>query len=132
MPAFQSMLAELNVHMGKDKIQALAARKDEFHPDKETDYTFLMGDNPRLVAAWQEHLKGMPPAIRYGLRAIIHQALSTSPPTQVTFAWTPGYDFEMTVTQAPDTKSTKGGITVLVKSRYPADTHPLDATNTRG
>ena len=71
-------------------------------------------------------------AIIIGLRSIIHHALSTTPPTQVTFAWAPGYDFEMTVWQAPDTKTTKGGITVLVKSRYPADTHPLDATDTRG
>jgi len=29
------------------------------------------------------------------------------------------------VWQAPDTKTTKGGITVLIKSRYPDDAHPI-------
>jgi hypothetical protein len=37
----------------------------------------------------------------------------------------------MTVWQAPDTKNTKGGITVLLKSRYPSDEHPLDAAGDR-
>jgi hypothetical protein len=131
MPAFQSVLCELNVHMGREKIRELAKRKDHFHPDKEPDYGFLMQDNPKLVSAWQAHLNQMPASMRHGLRSIIHHALSTEPPTQVTFAWAPGYDYEMTVWQAPDTKTTKGGITVLFKCRYPADTHPLDATGTR-
>ena len=59
------------------------------------------------------------------LRAIIYQALSTTPPTQITFAWAAGYDFELSVWQAPDTKTSKGGITVLLKSRYPDDKHPI-------
>jgi hypothetical protein len=31
----------------------------------------------------------------------------------------------VTIWQAPDTRTSRGGITVLVKSRYPDDTHPL-------
>jgi hypothetical protein len=131
MPVLQTMLCELNVHMGKDKIKEFAKRKDMFAPGKEPDYSFLMAEHPRAVDAWHKHLGNMPLGIRTGLRAIIHHALSTEPPTQITFAWAPGYDYEMTVWQAPDTKNTKGGITVLLKSRYPADTHPLDATDTR-
>ena len=125
MPALQTVLGELNVFMGRDKIRELAKRKDMFAPGQDPDYGFLMEAHPKLVSTWQEHLKQMPMGIRTGLRAIIYHALSTSQPTQVTFAWAPGYDYEMTVWQAPDTHNSKGGITVLFKSRYPDDTHPL-------
>ena len=131
MPMFQTLLGELNVHMGREKIRELAKKADMFAPGKDPDYSFLMTENTRATSAWMEHLKEMPPAIRAGIRSVIHHALTTEPPTQVTFAWAPGYDYEFTVWQAPDTKTTKGGITVLIKSRYPADTHPLDATGTR-
>lgn len=125
MPMLQTVLGELNVHMGREKIRELAKRKDMFAPGTDPDYGFLMEAHPQLISAWQELLKEMPLGIRTGLRAIIHHALSTSPPTQVTFAWAPNYDYEMTVWQAPDTKTTKGGITVLIKSRYPDDAHPI-------
>jgi hypothetical protein len=125
MPMFQTVLGELNVHMGREKIRDLAKRKDLFAPGTDPDYGFLMESHPGLVSAWQAYLKEMPLGIRTGLRAIIHHALSTEPPTAVTFAWAPGYDYEMTVWQAPDTKATKGGITVLIKSRYPDDDHPI-------
>ncbi|HEY8573065.1 hypothetical protein [Phenylobacterium sp.] len=131
MPIFQTLLCELNVHMGKEKIQGLAKRADMFAPGKDPDYTFLFPENTRAAGAWMAHLKEMPPGIRAGIHAVVHHALKTEPPTQVTFAWAPGYDYEFTVWQAPDTKTTKGGITILVKSRYPRDTHPLDATDTR-
>ena len=67
----------------------------------------------------------MPASFQETLRSIIYHALSTRPATQITFAWAPGYDYELTMWHAPDTKQTKGGITVLVKSRYPSDAHPL-------
>lgn len=125
MPMFQTLLGELNCHMGRDKIRELAKRKDDFAPGAEPDFTFLMEQHPQLIAAWTELHKQIPPAIRVSLNALIHQALSTTPPTQVTFAWAPAYDYEMTVWQAPDTKTTKGGITVLLKTRYPDDAHPV-------
>jgi hypothetical protein len=40
-------------------------------------------------------------------------------------SWAPGYDYELSVWQAPDTRTSRGGITVLIKSRYPDDKHPL-------
>jgi hypothetical protein len=64
-------------------------------------------------------------SLQEALRSTIYHALSTKPPTQVTFGWAPGYDYEVTIWHAPDTKKTKGGITVLIKSRYPDDKHPL-------
>jgi hypothetical protein len=63
--------------------------------------------------------------MREALRAIIYQALGTTPPTQITFSWAPAYDYELTIWDAPNTRRTRGGITVLLKSRYPDDKHPL-------
>ena len=124
MPMFQTVLGELNVYMGREKIRELARRKDEFAPGKDPDYGFLMDAHPRLVQAWQAYLKEMPLGIRTGLRAIIHHALSTDPPTPLTVAWAPGYDYEMTVWQSADSDLTRGGVTVLLKSRYPVDPRP--------
>ena len=67
----------------------------------------------------------IPGSLQEIFRATIYYALSTNPPTLVTFAWAPSYDFEMTTWQAPDTRETQGGITVLLKSRYPTDAHPI-------
>jgi hypothetical protein len=49
----------------------------------------------------------------------VHLLLVTSYwATLVTFAWAPAYDWEITVWDAPC------GVTVLIKSRYPADGVP--------
>ena len=51
MPVFQTLLGELNVHMGKDKIRELATKADMFAPGKEPDYSFLMKENSRATGA---------------------------------------------------------------------------------
>lgn len=125
MPAFQTVLGELNVHMGQQKLGALAQRAGQFAPGKGLDLAFLVDEKTPLHRAWKGYLAQVPPALQEALRSVIHHALTTTPPTQITFAWAPAYDYEMTIWQAPDTKITKGGITVLFKSRYPDDAHPL-------
>jgi hypothetical protein len=77
-----------------------------------------------VLDAWARFLDTMPIAIQETIRAVGYAALSAEPPIEVTFAWAPAYDFEVTVWQAPDTRTTKGGITVLIRSRYPDDRHP--------
>ena len=42
----------------------------------------------------------------------------------MTFAWAPGYDYEVTVWESPPTAASPGWITVLIKTRYPSDPHP--------
>ncbi|MEO8114788.1 MAG: hypothetical protein ABI655_10420 [Phenylobacterium sp.] len=125
MPAFQTVLGEFNVHMGQDKLGALAQRAPQFAQGNALDLNFLVDEKTPLSRAWKSYLAQVPPAIQEALRAVIHAALTSTPPTQITFAWAPAYDYEMTIWQAPDTKMTKGGITVLFKSRYPDDKHPL-------
>jgi hypothetical protein len=56
--------------------------------------------------------------------SVIRSAVARSMP--ITFAWAPGYDYELSVWDVADTADTAGGITVLLRSRYPADPHPLE------
>jgi hypothetical protein len=124
MPVMQTLLNDLNHKFGKDQIQTTAAVKDKYAPGQQVTGALIAGGTP-LEAMFKGYLGHMPGAIHETLRSVIHHALSTSPPTQVTFAWAPAYDWEITVWQAPDTRHTKGGITLLIKSRYPDDKHPI-------
>ena len=124
MPVMQTMLHELNHKFGRDQIQATATRKDMYAPGEQIVGALIAGGTP-LAPAFKDYLAQLPGAIHETLRSVIHHALSTEPPTQITFAWAPAYDYEITVWQAPDTRTTKGGITLLIKSRYPDDKHPL-------
>ena len=115
MPALQSILSRLNTAFGEPNVDTLRDRADLFLPGKRLS-----------AAAWLRYLDSLPPGIHEGLRSVTHSALTTQPrPVAITFAWAPAYDFELTVWQAPDTKSSRGGITVLLRSRYPDDKHPL-------
>jgi hypothetical protein len=80
---------------------------------------------------WADFLDTIPKSLQEAVRSVIHHALSQNPPVHITFAWAPSYDFEVSIWDSPDTRATRGGITVLIKSRYPHDAHPLksDAKN---
>ena len=124
MPVMQTLLNDLNHKFGKDQIAATATKKDNYAPGQQVTGALISGGTP-LEQMFKGYLGHMPGAIHETLRSVIHHALSTSPPTQITFAWAPAYDWEITVWQAPDTRHTKGGITLLIKSRYPDDKHPI-------
>jgi hypothetical protein len=126
MPIFQTVLGQLNAAFHGQALQNLAnQQKDAFAPGKPLAAGIVVPPGSPLFNEWRDFLDQMPGGFKESLRNILHYALNTSPPTEVTFAWAPGYDYELTIWQAPDTQTTKGGITVLVKTRYPSDAHPL-------
>ncbi|MFI4935622.1 MAG: hypothetical protein ACHP7N_13440 [Caulobacterales bacterium] len=126
MPVMQTALSVMNLRFSKANIDALVNERAQFEPGKPLDSAKLFArPGTALYRAFKAYFGQMPGGIRASLRAVIHHALSTTPPTQVTFSWAPSYDWELSVWQAPDTKLTRGGITVLIKSRYPDDKHPL-------
>lgn len=129
MPRFQTLLSDLNTAFNRHQISKRVDRIDAFGPDRPLDEALAeIVSEPGSVEhrAFRNYIRKIPPAIQEGLRSTIYSALRTSPPTLITYAWAPGYDFEATYWQAPDTDETRGGITILIKSRYPADRHPLD------
>lgn len=125
MPVMQTALVELNNLFGLQRIGELVEQRQLFEPGKSLEPSFFAEPGSPLHAAFTTYFGLLPGSIHETLRSVIHYALSTSPPTQITFAWAPAYDYEINLWQAPDTALTKGGITLLLKSRYPDDTHPL-------
>lgn len=125
MSALQSVFIKLNTKFDPDNVGPFAeSAQTMFAPGKKLDIAFL-GPNKALYRAWKSYMKTVPEVFQETVRSVLHHAVNTTPPTNVTIAWAPGYDHEITVWQAPDSNATKGGITVLIKGRYPGDTHPL-------
>jgi hypothetical protein len=124
----QTILNSLNTKTAHGNIRAFAASsRDKFAPETDVAHALAeAAENPALYEALKAHLAKTPGGIAEALRATIHYALGTTPPTLITFAWAPSYDFEIDIWQAPDTATTKGGITILFKSRYPDHAHPLE------
>jgi len=84
-------------------------------------------DLDRATAAYVE---GWPSGIQAAVKAVISDNLMRDGTVPITFAWAPGYDFEVSIWDVRDTNETVGGITILFKSRYPDDPHPLAAGGT--
>jgi hypothetical protein len=124
MAAFQTVLSYLNIAFSKDNIVQLATQRENFAPGRALAQGAVVKEGTRLHALWTDYLAKMPPSFQETFRAIVYHALSTEPPTPITWAWAPGYDYELSIWQSPDTPPTKGGITILLKSRYPSDPNP--------
>jgi hypothetical protein len=125
MPGLQTTLSELNRAFGREDIKTLVANRDAFAPGKPFAAGVVIKEGTPLHKAWTDYLNMMPKSMQVAQQAVIYYALGTRPPTLITFAWAPSYDWELTIWQAPDTDATPGGITILLKSRYPGDEHPL-------
>lgn len=125
MPHLQTMLGTLNTAFSKESISKLVEQREAFCPGKPLGAGIVVHSKMALHGDWVKYLNQIPGSIQEAIRSAIYYSLSTSPPTQITFAWAPGYDYEVTIWQAPDTRTSRGGITVLIKSRYPDDKHPL-------
>ena len=126
MPHLQTILSHLNTAFSRDNIHNVVAKRHAFeHGKKLGSGGVVVNDKMALRGDWVKYLQQIPEGLQEAVRAIIHHALGTTPPTHITFAWAPGYDYELSVWQAPDTRTSRGGITILIKSRYPDDEHPL-------
>jgi hypothetical protein len=126
MPMFETYMTELNTQLSRSQVTSFAATNaDRFAPGRPLDFEFLMGPDNPLAAKWKAYIGQAPSSFMEALRSVLHHAVSAQPPIPVTIAWAPGYDFELNIWQAADTAETRGGITVLIKSRYPDDRHPV-------
>jgi|RhiMetdeSRZDD1v2_1073273.scaffolds.fasta_scaffold00126_25 hypothetical protein len=124
MPGVQTLLNDLNSQFTPSQIGQTAKKREEFAPGKPL-VGVLVGKQHSLHPIYQRYLKRLPEAIQETLRSVIYHALGDKdlagkprPPRQITFAWMPGYDYEITVTDVGDTKKTPGGITVFIRSPY--------------
>jgi hypothetical protein len=124
MPAMQTMLTKLNQLSSDEQLRELDPRL--FAPEARlSDAVRELGIDDGGLARYLDEL---PIGIHEAIRAVVHSALLRESRQPMTFAWAPGYDYELSVWDVSATKETAGGITVLLRSRYPADTHPLSAS----
>jgi len=128
MPALQTVLGQLNTAFSRDEIDKLVEKKEMFAPGKPLAAGVVVQSRMALFKQWSDYLNHIPMSMQEAIRSIIYYALSTKPAIQITFAWAAGYDYELTIWHAPDTRATKGGITILIKSRYPDDAHPVSGS----
>ncbi len=124
MSGLQTVLANLNIAFSRENIGRIAEKREAFAPGKPLAAGVVIREGTRLHELWVEYLGRIPASFQEVFRSVVYHALSTEPPTPIVFAWAPGYDYEFTMWYAPDTPPTKGGITILLKSRYPTDEHP--------
>ncbi len=71
-----------------------------------------------------EFLGAWPPGQQAAIVAAVRSALESEPRMPVTFAWAPGYDFEVTIWESAGMEGSPGAMTILLRSRYPGDQIP--------
>lgn len=119
MPFMQKLVSTANQAFGPEGIQQLDG--EAFGPGRPLALAVkeagIIEDDTVL-----DYLDHWPSGMKEALRALLHHNLQRPPEQRlpVTFAWAPGYDDEMTMWEVADGAS-RGGITVFLRSRYPAD-----------
>lgn len=121
MPMMQVALGALNERFAMRGIERMqSAEVDLTAPFQELTRE-LLGDE--LPPGFDEFAGSMPVGMQAAISAAVRSAVDRGLP--VTFAWAPGYDWELALWDVADTEQTHGGMTVLIRSRYPDDAHPL-------
>lgn len=125
MPMLNIALSRLNDIFGTTGIHTAAEHATSFAPGRPLRTDIVFPRDEGLRDQFQEYIDTMPGAVRETIRGAIYHALSASPPTLMTFMWSPAYDFDVTVAQFPNTTTGAGAITVHVRGRYPSDANTV-------
>ncbi|HUO88289.1 MAG TPA: hypothetical protein VMU08_03870 [Rhizomicrobium sp.] len=118
MPMLQAFVNDLNRKFGTEQIAQTAGLAKAFAPGEPLDAGFVVRKNSAAYKVIQSYLRKIPESVSESVRASIYRALTSKPAKPVTFAWAPGYDFELNVWDYGC------GMTVLLRGRYPADRVP--------
>ena len=123
MPFFQLMLGRINRVFDWPAVTEIPP--EVFDPGSSLVDLALEND---IASSSREAavLRAIPRGMQEALRALIRDNLSREVPLAMTFAWALGYDYELQVWEAPGDDGSKGGITVLLRTRYPSDAHPTE------
>ena len=130
MPLLQRLLEQANLRFGSEQITtldpaALAPREPSNHI--LTDCAEALGI--RLTSDEREFVNRVPIAIQEAVRGASYTAVLRSRVSKdanqplskipITFAWMPQYDYELRITEARSTKTSWGGMTILIRGPYP-------------
>jgi hypothetical protein len=131
MPLMQTALSSMNTAFGPEAIPSLGPDVAEmYNPGSGNSLVDAFRQTPRLDLsdAVLSFINTWPGALQASVMAAIHHNLTRDARVPMTFAWQPAYDFSVTMHDVTDTAVSQGGITVLLTSRYPDDTHPLSVS----
>jgi len=117
MPLFQAMAERANSAFNRQSIGEISPNALKATSLSEVAGTLRIAQ----TAAERAFLDTFPPSIQAALRAVLQSALDRNPRLPVTFAWAPGYDFELLISEARMHNGSPGGITLFVRTRYPGD-----------
>jgi hypothetical protein len=121
MPVAQAMVERLNTEFNSSGIGNWSV--DDFR--EGIDLVELARNRGIVCNSFEEEvLASIPKGQMEMLRALMRHNLQRATPLAVQFVWSPGYDFELSVWEAPGTAVSAGGISVQIKTRYPLDAHP--------
>lgn len=121
MPVMQRMAVRFNQTFGETTDYG-----EDFAPGTsivESMQRLGVIESDAEASFWQ----AIPGGILESMRALLHHnSQREGGPVSVTIAWMPGYDYELSVIEAPGTPVSKGGITIILRTRYPLDRHPSE------
>lgn len=120
MPYMQNFVAVLNSILDKSHIDAL-------DPTLLAPGTQLGGTVQQLGITTPpvvEFIQSWPIGLQEAVRAALYSAVTRTPRLPVTFAWAPAYDFELNIWEAGAIPDSDGGMSILLRSRYPGDAIP--------
>ncbi len=130
MPRMQEAVTTLNAAFGAEGLRNIGldifgarAGVELIHPSLSEVFVRAGAE---LSPATRRYVDSWPSGLQAAVKGVLQDNLERAGTVPVTFAWAPGYDYEVTIWDVRDTTETAGGITVLFKSRYPDDPHPLD------
>jgi hypothetical protein len=127
MPNMQAMIERLNARFNREAIDQLDA---ELVAPGTTLAVAARKIGAAQTSAEREYIASWPAGQQEAVRAALYSALTRSPRLPVTMAWTPGYDFEVRISEAAGTRASRGAMTITFSSRYPGD--PILALQRRG
>jgi hypothetical protein len=120
MPAAQQMVEKANQAWNSDNLHKLKPA----HFKSTRTMKSHRNEHVAKNRAQKDIADGFPEGLHEMLRALYVHNLERETPLAIQHVWMPGYDWELQVAECPGTSVSPGGITVIIRGRYPLDTHP--------
>ena len=123
MPALQAMAGRVNQHfnfdnIGETKEQIATQLADTTIPLSQIAQQLDVARTPAEIA----ELDKPPRGIAAGIRAVLSDNFAREgDPWEVQFVWEPSYDYKLTVHEAGPSNISRGGISIILGTRYPDD-----------
>ncbi len=121
MPWIEAALATFNTALQPANRERLDP--ELFAPGRPVKDAFLgsgVHDDSRIWKA----LELWPRSVAEAFKAALHSALTRKTGGPITVSWIASYDYGLEVYESQSFDDSPGGLTIIVRSRYPFDRHP--------